>query len=439
VIVGVQAIPACFDAEQHRAGIPPEALDVHFQVYDTLLRHPVRTDSAGHRSVDFDVMQPGLLQSWDTSADGRTWSLQLRRSVISAAGNELTAHDVKWSWERAFALNSWSARIARACGVSSPDCVRVAQTYTVQFRLEAPHERFPAVLAAPFPAIHDLEFVRHECPVGDPWGDSWLRGHAAGFGPYTLDEVVGGEEAHLRANLHYVGGAAREKRVLLRAIPVARDRAEALLRGGVDIAADLPAAELACLKGQPAVSASHFPGSREIVLRTDPAFPPFDQPRVLDALAAAVPYEAVARDVFAGAVRPLRAEQDQRRARSLLREAGYGSGFRFSLSLPDDHPDLAAVAQAIQIDAIRLNLKVVVERLNPSLFARQKVARQLPAYLEERQLLTPLTSPAELEPLPRVKAIPVAQPHCWLAARANVDGFARRPDGRPRYFELRKL
>jgi peptide/nickel transport system substrate-binding protein len=221
VIVGVQAIPACFDVEQHRVSCPPEAVQVHFQSYDTLLRHPVRTDSGGYRAVDLQELEPGLALGWDVSSDHRTYSLQLRRSVASAWGHQLTAHDVKWAWERAFALNSWSARAARRCGVGTPDAVRVVQPYTIQFRLEEPHPLFPGMLAAALPPIYDLQTVREHCPVGDPWGDTWLRTHTAGFGPYFLEEGSDAEEAGLAANMDYWEGAAREKRVLLRAIGAA--------------------------------------------------------------------------------------------------------------------------------------------------------------------------------------------------------------------------
>jgi peptide/nickel transport system substrate-binding protein len=372
------------------------------------------------------------------SADGRICSLQLRRSVFSAAGHELTAHDVKWSWERAFALNSWSARAARCCGVDSPDALRVVQPYVVQFRLDQPAPLLPALLTHALPAIYDLELVREHCPVGDPWGNEWLRCHSAGFGPYALDEHADSEEAGLSANPHYWQGPPRDKRILLRAIPDAYARAEALRRGSVDVADALPIAELTDLSSKPGVRVQELPGTREVALRIDPAFAPFDQPRVRQALAYAIPYEDIGQQLFGGHSQPLRAEQDVRAARALLREAGYGSGFRFSLYVPQDSPDLQAVARAIQLAVMKLSLKVVVETLNPALFAREKAGRHLPVYLEERWAPAPLLTPEDLEPLPQVEALVLARPHDAVAMRSSIGGFIRRPDGLPRYVELSK-
>jgi peptide/nickel transport system substrate-binding protein len=438
VIVGVQAIPACFDVEQHRVSCPPEAVQVYLQSYDTLLRHPVRTDSDGYRAANVDELEPGLALGWDVSSDHRTYSLQLRRSVASPCGHELTAHDVKWAWERAFALNSWSARAARRCGVGTPDAVRVVQPYTIQFRLEEPHALFPGMLAAPLPPIYDLQTVREHCPVGDPWGDAWLRSHTAGFGPYSLEEGVDAEEAGLAANMGYWEGAAREKRVLLRAIAAGSARSEALWRGSIDVADGLPAAELEALAAKPGVRVAQVPGCRQTLLRVDPEFAPFDQPHVRQATALALPYDDITREVYGGRARPLLVEQDARAARALLRESGYASGFRMTLYVPQDSPDLEATAQLIQRAGMRLGLKIVVEIMNRALFAREKASRHLPVYLEERRPMVPLLKPAELEPLTQVDEIVLAQPHDQFPARDNVAGFVRRADGHPRYFELRK-
>jgi peptide/nickel transport system substrate-binding protein len=398
----------------------------------------VRTDSGGHRAVSPDELEPNLAVAWDVSTDHRGWTLQLRRGVASAQQHELTAHDVKWAWERAFALNSWSARLARRCGVSTPDAVQVVQPYTLRFRLEEPHPLFPGVLAAPLPPIYDLETVREHCPVGDPWGDEWLRTHTAGFGPYTLEEGCDAEEAGLAANPDYWAGAAREKRVLLRAVSSGAARAEALWRGSVDLAENLPASEVANLSGKPGVRVVQFPGSREVLLRLDPSFAPFDQPGVRQALALALPYEEVAREVYGGRVRPVLAEQDAKAARGLLRESGYASGFRMTVFVPQDSPDLEAAAQHIQRAGMKLGLKIVVEVMGRALFAREKASRHLPVYVEERRPLATLVPAADLEPLTAVEARLLAQPQDQLPTRDNVEGFVRRPDGHPRYYELHK-
>ncbi|MDE3077231.1 MAG: hypothetical protein KGJ86_17575, partial [Chloroflexota bacterium] len=234
MILGAHALPACLDAEQHRYFCPREALSLHLQAYDALLQHPIRTDAAGCRAVDAGRAIPALAERYDLSRDGRTYNFSLRRGVGSAGGNELTAHDVKWSWERAFALNSWGARASRTAGVTSPDAVRVVQNYSLQIRLDEPEPNLPLLLASPFPAIYDLQTVREHCPVGDPWGNQWLGANSAGFGPYRFGTVVSGEEAMMAANESYWQGVPRIRRLTVRWVGRGRSRAEALSRGTVD-------------------------------------------------------------------------------------------------------------------------------------------------------------------------------------------------------------
>ncbi|MBV8083682.1 MAG: hypothetical protein JO247_02590 [Chloroflexi bacterium] len=440
MIVAVRAAPGGLDLEQRRFALTPEALEVHLQAYEPLLQHPVRSDPGGWRSVDPNALAPALAASWDVSHDGRTYSLALKRGLRSPQGHELTAHDVQWSWERAFELDAWAARLASAAGVPGPEVVRVAHTYTVQFRLPEPNPLFPRLLAEPLPAIYDIEALQPHCSRQDPWGEAWLSCHTAGFGAYAIEpNPEPDEEVRLAANLHYWQGSPAEKRVLLRAIPSADGRADALKRGSVDVAHDLPARQAQALASDPSVKLVQSPGKKRIALRLDPAFPPFDQARLRRALVAAMPYEQLAEQAFGDATaKPPSALQDQREARTLLREAGYGAGFRLGLALPQDSPDLKAVADLVQLDVMRLGIKAVVEPMNPAVFAREKASRQLPAYLEEQLDLTMLLRPDQLEPLPEVHTLVLAAPRLQFAARASLQGFVRRPDGRPRYAELRK-
>ncbi len=437
MIVGVRTIPSCFDVEQHRYVHSRVAYETHVQAYDGLLRHPVRIDPAGYRTIDTETVEPALAQRYDVSRDGKVYNFFLRPSVLSRDGHELTAHDVKWSWERAFALNSWSARLARQAGVPSPDSIRVAQNNVVQFQLERPNVRFPLFMAGPLLPVYDLQTVRDHCPLGDPWGNGWLSSHTAGFGAYELGGIVPGEEAVLVANEHYWQGTPRIRRLLLRAVNGDDDRANALRSGSIDAAEDLASCDAQRLSECPDVRLTSFSSERQILLRIDPAFAPFDQPRVRQAMTHAMPYDDIA-GLLRLTKRPATSQQDHKLSRSLLREAGYSAGFRVSLYIPDGFNELASVAQAIQRDSIRLDLKMVVEKLPLRSFAERKGSRHLPFYLEERSAPTYVASAQELEPQPEVEEVVLGNACSYFAARLGVEGLIRRPDGRPRYFELKK-
>jgi len=430
VIIGLRTVPACLDVEQHPFAVPAGSLATHVQAYDHLLGCARRTGFDGAREANPEAPEPALATAYDVSRDGRTYAFSLRRGVHSGHGSELTAHDVKWSWERAFALRSHSARLARALGVTSADAVRTAGNYDLRVQLEEPRAAFPAALAGPLLPVYDLETVKQHCPVGDPWGHQWLRSHAAGFGPYVADITAPGEEIVLRANDRWWRGTPRVHRVLLRAIEADAQRAGALRSGAVDAVEDLGPAELKRL----ATCLGLYLGGRQawqpLTLRVDPTFAPFSEPRVRAALPLALPYAELPHP-------PGGAAQDLRRSRSLLRDGGYGAGFRSTLSLPEDQPELVAVARLIQQACMRLELKLATELLSPATFAARKGSRQLPLYLEASPLLSTTVAPAALDPLPQVEQVPLGQLPRRLAARFALDGVAHWPDGHARFTDFR--
>jgi len=50
------------------------------------------------------VMKGNLAESWDLHKDLNKVTFRIRKGVKSHWGNELSAEDVKWSWERKLAL-----------------------------------------------------------------------------------------------------------------------------------------------------------------------------------------------------------------------------------------------------------------------------------------------------------------------------------------------
>ena len=81
--------------------------------YEPLTSPRIAIDKRGVRHPVASELLPRLAESWEGSADARSWTVRLRPGVRSDAGNELTAEDVRWSWERAYALRRvgrWRSR-----------------------------------------------------------------------------------------------------------------------------------------------------------------------------------------------------------------------------------------------------------------------------------------------------------------------------------------
>src|SRR5262249_41687432 len=85
---------------------------------------------------DQAVMGPWA-ERWKSSADGTTWSFVLKKGVKSAAGNEMTCEDHRWSWERGFEMKGVKIFFAQVLGLKSPEDVSCPDKYTVQFKIKA--------------------------------------------------------------------------------------------------------------------------------------------------------------------------------------------------------------------------------------------------------------------------------------------------------------
>ncbi|MCB0110293.1 MAG: ABC transporter substrate-binding protein, partial [Caldilineaceae bacterium] len=72
---------------------------------------------------------PWLAESWEQSEDGLTWTFHLREGVMFSNGREMTAEDVKWSFER---LIDPATGAGNAPRVGPPETqIEVIDDYTV--------------------------------------------------------------------------------------------------------------------------------------------------------------------------------------------------------------------------------------------------------------------------------------------------------------------
>ncbi|MBO7742630.1 SgrR family transcriptional regulator [Paenibacillus sp. MWE-103] len=156
-----QRIASLDPAEMHFAG---ESHLVN-QLFDGL----VRMGPGGTEPL------PHLAHAWETDASRRSWTFYLRKGVLFHNGRELTAADVKFSFERLLRLapKGLFSRVYRAiAAIETPD------ERTVAFRLRSPNELFLPFLATNrasiVPALPELE------------NGALLGLHPIGTGPFRL-------------------------------------------------------------------------------------------------------------------------------------------------------------------------------------------------------------------------------------------------------------
>ena len=144
---GTDTWPAGFDPHTISA---IAATRVFNQVYETLI------------SFNPDMTYQGLLaESWETP-DDTTYIFHLRKGVKFHNGREMSADDVKYSFDRI--LGNTDAGDIGALGSSASyyggiDSIEVVDPSTIQFKLKAPNAAFMANLTSSYGAIVPKEVV----------------------------------------------------------------------------------------------------------------------------------------------------------------------------------------------------------------------------------------------------------------------------------------
>ena len=159
---------------------------------------------------------PDLAEGWDISPDGMTYPFHLRKDAKFHDGKTVTAHDVKWSLDRATDPSTESPVVDQYLGdivgvkeklrgeAQEISGVKVIDDYTIDITIDAPKSYFLAKLTYPTGFVLDRENVET--------GRRWFR-NPNGTGPFKLAEYVPGEVMVLERNEFYHLGPAHLGRV----------------------------------------------------------------------------------------------------------------------------------------------------------------------------------------------------------------------------------
>jgi peptide/nickel transport system substrate-binding protein len=198
LVTGVAALLAtpgalAAEASPTRGGILAFAVDAEPPNYDChanfsfVFIHPViphystllKFDTGNYPQIVGD-----LAQSWNVSADRRTYTFKLHDNVLFHDGSRLTSADVKASYDRIIhppqgVLSVRQADYAAIAGVETPDPT------TVVFHLQWPDAAMLANFASPWNCIYSAAKL-NEDPL-------FPKTHVLGTGPFVFVEHVKGD------------------------------------------------------------------------------------------------------------------------------------------------------------------------------------------------------------------------------------------------------
>ena len=222
-----------------------------FSIYDTLVTYK------GNDTLTF---YPSLATDWTVSNDSLTWTFNLRHGVKFSNGNDFTAEDVKYSFDRVLTMGAPESGVDWILGqCMDTNSTTVIDDYKIEIHLTAAYGGFLALMPYTVAAIVDKDYVEANGGIVAGQENVWLKEHPMGTGPYMLDHWTRATEIVLVRNPTYWGGweGNHPEKVVIKYADEAATRILALKNGDADFAY-VPYANLADVTGQTGIVVHPF-------------------------------------------------------------------------------------------------------------------------------------------------------------------------------------
>jgi peptide/nickel transport system substrate-binding protein len=336
----------------HGVGANRPSYGVAWVAYDRLMTYGRKTLAGGVQSYDFAKLEPELAESWEVAKDGMSVTFKLRKNAKFHDGSPVTAKDVKWSYDRAVSMGGFPTFQMAAGSLEKPAQFEVVDDYTFRVKYLRKDKLSLPDMAVPVASIYNSELAKKHATAADPWAADWLKNNEAGGGAYKVESWKPGQEIiYTRYDDWKSGPLPKIKRVIQRDVPSAGNRRALLVKGDIDMSYEMPPkdfAELSQEKGN--VRVVSVPVENAIwYLGMNVTKPPFDNVKVRQAVAYAMPYDKMNDTAIYGrgvklygastnAVKttawpqPDGYKTDIAQAKALMKEAGYANGFETTLS-----------------------------------------------------------------------------------------------------------
>ncbi|MCI2105616.1 MAG: ABC transporter substrate-binding protein [Intestinimonas sp.] len=370
----------------------PYANMISYAAYDMLYR--VKSGTMG-------TPEPSVATSYTVDDTGTVYTFPLRKDVVFASGNKLTAKDVVWSVNRVLNMKESNAysMVKIVKSVKAPD------DYTVVFTLNQPDASFLVKLTSNAYCILDSEVVKQH-GGSDSGGDTakaWLDTTSAGSGPYVIKSWTPKEQLEFEKNPNYWGEASNIDTIILKEMTSVDAQITALKNGEIDIAMGLNTETAKQLEGVENVTVTT--GSTALMTflvmsRDSTLSPEMSNPKVQQAIRYALDYQGyltlggegctvplnIVQQGFSGALtRDLATQgQDLEKAKALMAEAGYPNGFDVTLTCANNNSeglDWSIIAQKVQQDLAEININVKIETLEATLVYQKMREGTMPFYV----------------------------------------------------------
>ncbi|WP_042143638.1 ABC transporter substrate-binding protein [Paucisalibacillus sp. EB02] len=323
---------------------------------------------------------PELATEWE-KVDDTTWEFKLNPDVTFHNGDAFTAEDVKFSLERV----AKDTTLQQNSTFRQIESVNVLDDTTVQIITGEPDPQLLSRLATPaasiFPAAHFEEVGAEE-----------FFANPVGTGPYKYSAWERDDQVELVKFADYFAGEPKWETVHFSVVPEDSTRVSELLTGGIDIAFNIPTADMERIDENDGTHVALAPIQRviQLWLSTEEGEPTAD-PKVREAIELAIDNQVIIDEILLGSATPTRTHvapgnfgadeslydtylYDPERAKELLAEAGYEDGVTVEISVNNYYTEMAEVVVGMLAE---VGITADIELIEQSQFANRLFGEDL--------------------------------------------------------------
>jgi peptide/nickel transport system substrate-binding protein len=289
----------------HGVGTNVPGYEVSWNCYDRLISHEMKTLPNGTPYYDKSKFKPELAE--DMNVGDMSATFKLRKDAVFQDGTPVTAKDVKWSLDRAVTVGGFPTFQMAAGSLTKPEQFVVVDDHTFRVDFTKKDRLTIPDLAVIVPCIINSELVKKNATPTDPWGLEYTKLNTVGSGAYKVTNWTAGSQVVLERNDNWKGGPLPKiKRVIWRIVPDAGNRRALLERGDADVSYDLPNKDFSELKSDGKLTIISTPYSNGIqYIGMNVQHPPFNDVKVREAIAYALPYQKIMDVVLYGLGKPM--------------------------------------------------------------------------------------------------------------------------------------
>ncbi|MCL5069258.1 MAG: ABC transporter substrate-binding protein [Thaumarchaeota archaeon] len=231
------------------------AYQINSLTYESLLQWDQHLNLVGDLATGYTV-----------SADGLTYTFNLRHNVTWSDGVPFTAHDVEFTIDvtlnQSFSEGFFYGPLAMSSGGTTPTgltlnktMVSIPDNYTIVFHLTTPYSPFLLYVSS-LPTL-----AQHVLQGQDLSNNNYINNHIVGTGPFIVTQYVVGDHITMEANPNYWGGRPHLNSITFKVFQDQTSAELALRSGEVSYIEAVPPQDVAGLNSTPG-----------IVVKTEPSW-----------------------------------------------------------------------------------------------------------------------------------------------------------------------